>query len=55
MMDFGKWAFDNKRLVYFLVTVLLLGGAYSCYEMSKFEDPEVKVKLAMVVTTSQWN
>lgn len=51
MMDFGKWAFDNKRLVYFLVTVLLLGGAYSCYEMSKFEDPEVKVKLAMVVTT----
>lgn len=51
MMDLGKWAFANRRLVYFLVAVLLLGGAYSCYEMSKLEDPEVKVKQAMVVTT----
>ena len=51
MMDFGKWAFINRKLVYFLVAVLLLGGAWSCYEMSKLEDPEVKVKLAMVVTT----
>ena len=33
------------------MAVLLLGGAYSCYEMSKLEDPEIKVKLAMVVTT----
>lgn len=51
MMDFGKWAFDNKKLVYFLVAVQMLGGAFACYQMSKLEDPEVKVKLAMVVTT----
>lgn len=51
MMDFGKWAFDNRKLIYFLVAVLMVGGAFSCYEMSKLEDPEVKVKLAMVVTT----
>ena len=25
--------------------------SYSCYQMSKLEDPEIKVKLAMVVTT----
>jgi len=50
-MDFGKWAFNNRLLVYFLVAVLLVGGAYECYEMSKLEDPEVKVKMAMVVTT----
>ena len=50
-MDISKWAFQNRNLVYFLVAVLLLGGVYSCYEMSKLEDPEVKVKLAMVVTT----
>lgn len=50
MMDIGKWAFRNRNLVYFFVAVLLLGGAYSCYEMSKLEDPEIKVKLAMVVT-----
>lgn len=51
MFDFGRWAFSNKKLIYFLVGVLVLGGVLSCYEMSKLEDPEVKVKLAMVVTT----
>ncbi len=50
-MDISKWAFQNRNLIYFLLAVLLLGGAYSCYEMSKLEDPEIKVKLAMVVTT----
>lgn len=50
-MDLGKWAFNNRLLVYFLVAVFMLGGAYACYEMSKLEDPQVKVKLAMVVTT----
>ena len=49
-MDLGKWAFNNRLLVYFLVGVLLVGGAFSCYKMSKLEDPEVKVKMAMVVT-----
>ena len=50
-MDISKWAFRNRNLIYFLIAVLLLGGAYSCYQMSKLEDPEIKVKLAMVVTT----
>lgn len=51
MMDISKWAFSNRKLVYFLIAVLMVGGGYACYEMSKLEDPEVKVKLAMVVTT----
>lgn len=51
MIDFGKWAFRNKGLVYFLVGVLVVGGILNCYKMSKLEDPEVKVKMAMVVTT----
>ena len=50
-MDISKWAFQNRNLVYFLIAVLLVGGAYSTYQMSKLEDPEIKVKLAMVVTT----
>lgn len=50
-MDFGKWAFSNRLLVYFMVGVLLVGGTLACYNMSKLEDPEVKVKTAMVVTT----
>lgn len=51
MIDFGKWAFDNKKLVYFLVVVLLVGGFYAAYDMSKLEDPEIKVKMAMVIAT----
>ena len=51
MIDFSKWAFNNKKLVYFLVAVLLMGGIYSAYDMSKLEDPEIKVKTALVVST----
>lgn len=50
-MDLGKWALSNKLLVYFIVALLLAGGALACYNMSKLEDPEIKVKMAMVVTT----
>ncbi len=49
MIDFGKWAYDNRKLVYFIVAVLLLGGLYGAWSMSKLEDPEIKVKMAMVV------
>lgn len=49
MIDFGKWAFNNSKLVYFCIAVLMVGGILSAYRMSKLEDPEIKVKLAMVV------
>ena len=51
MTDISKWAFKNRNLVYFFIAVLLVGGAWSCYKMSKLEDPEIKVKTAMIVTT----
>ena len=50
-MDISKWAFNNRNLIQFLIAVLVVGGAWSCYRMSKLEDPEVNVKLAMIVTT----
>ena len=40
MIDFGKWAFANRKLVYFVVAVLLVGGILSAYDMSKLEDPD---------------
>lgn len=49
MIDFGKWAFTHRKLVYFLLAVLLVGGLKSVYDMGKLEDPEIKVKIAMVV------
>ena len=51
MIDLGKWAFGHAKLVYFLLAVLVAGGLRAAYDMSKLEDPEVKVKLAMVVAT----
>ena len=50
-MDLSKWAFNNRNLVYFLIAVLVVGGIFGAYQMSKLEDPEIKVKTAMVVTT----
>ena len=49
-MDISKWAFKNRYLVQFLIAVLIIGGIFGAYQMSKLEDPEVKVKTAMVVT-----
>jgi multidrug efflux pump subunit AcrB len=51
MKDVGKWALSNRKLVNFLMVVMVVGGAYSFYNMNKLEDPEIKVKMAMVVTT----
>lgn len=50
-MDITHWAFKNRNLIYFVIAVLTAGGALSCYRMSKLEDPEVRVKLALVATT----
>ena len=49
-MDISKWSFKNRNLVLFLIAVLVVGGIFGAYQMSKLEDPEVKVKTAMVVT-----
>lgn len=50
MKDIGNWALENKKLVYFLVFVLLIGGSVAYHNMSKLEDPELTVKIANVVT-----
>lgn len=49
--DISGWALDNQKLVYFLVAILVIGGAISYYDMPKLEDPALKVKQAMIVTT----
>ncbi|MDF9830345.1 efflux RND transporter permease subunit [Parabacteroides sp. PF5-6] len=51
MIDISSWALDNKKLIYFLIVVLVVGGILSFYDMSKLEDPEIRVKQAMIVTT----
>ena len=48
-IDFGRWAFKNSKLVSFLIAVLVMGGIFAYYDMSKLEDPELKVRQALVV------
>ncbi|NLA50044.1 MAG: efflux RND transporter permease subunit, partial [Bacteroidales bacterium] len=50
MKDWGNWALDNRKLVYFIIAVMVVGGVFALNDMSKLEDPEIKVKLAMVIT-----
>ena len=50
-MNFSKWALDNSKLINFLIVILIVGGLLAYGSMSKLEDPAIKVKQAMVVTT----
>lgn len=50
-MDISKWALNNSNLINFIIAILVAGGIYAASQMSKLEDPEIKVKQAMVVTT----
>jgi multidrug efflux pump subunit AcrB len=49
--DLSSWALDNQKLISFLVAILVVGGVLSYYDMPKLEDPALKVKQAMVITT----
>ena len=50
-IDFSNWALNNRKLINFFIICLVIGGVMSFYDMPKLEDPELKVKQAMVVTT----
>ena len=49
-MDLGKWALGNRNLINFLIAVMVVGGLLAFYNMSKLEDPEIRVKQAMILT-----
>ena len=49
-MSLTEYALGNRALIKFFIAVLVVGGVFAFREMSKLEDPEIKVKQAMVVT-----
>lgn len=49
-MNLSEYALNNRALIKFLILVLVVGGIFSFISMSKLEDPEIKVKQALVVT-----
>ena len=48
-MNLSEYALNNRALINFLIFVLVVGGLFSFMSMSKLEDPEIKVKQALVV------
>ncbi|MFI3283220.1 MAG: efflux RND transporter permease subunit, partial [Rikenellaceae bacterium] len=50
-MNISKWALANSKLVYYFITILVVGGVLSYINMSKLEDPAITVKQAVIVTT----
>lgn len=50
-MDFGNWGLRNRKLVGFLVAILIIGGFSAIKSMGKLEDPEIIIKQALVITT----
>lgn len=49
-MNLTEYALKNRALVYFFICVLVVGGIYSFFTMSKLEDPAITVKQAMIIT-----
>lgn len=50
MINLGNWALNNRKLVNFIVLILIIGGILAIRNMGKLEDPELIVKQALVVT-----
>lgn len=49
-MSITEYALGNRALVKFFIAVLVGGGIFAFFSMSKLEDPEIKVKQAMIIT-----
>ena len=49
-MNFPEFSINNKKIIYFLLAVLLIGGVLSFSELGKKEDPPFVVKSAVIIT-----
>lgn len=49
-MNIPKYALDNKKVIYFILAMLLIGGAISFFELPKKEDSPFSIKTAVLIT-----
>ncbi|MEG0519070.1 MAG: efflux RND transporter permease subunit, partial [Bacteroidales bacterium] len=49
-MNIPKYALENKKVIYFILAVLLIGGAISFFELPKKEDSPFSIKTAVLIT-----
>lgn len=49
-MKFIDYSIKNTIVIRFMVVLLVIGGLFSYFRLGKLEDPEFKIKEAMVIT-----
>jgi len=49
-MHISELVFKKKKIFYFLILAIILGGIFSFQKLSKLEDPEITVMVANVIT-----
>ena len=49
-MNLGVASVHNKRVVFFFMVLILVGGIWSYRNIGRLEDPEFTIKEALVVT-----
>lgn len=49
-MHISELVFKKKKIFYFLLAAVMVGGVASYLKLSKLEDPEIKVMVANVIT-----
>ena len=49
-MNIPKYSLENKKVIYFFLAVLLIGGIYSFFKLPKKEDSPFVIKQAVLVT-----
>jgi multidrug efflux pump subunit AcrB len=50
MKHISELVFKKKKIFYFLLVAIIIGGSFSFLKLSKLEDPEITVMIANVVT-----
>lgn len=49
-MNIPKYSLENRKIVYFFLAIMLIGGIYSFFELPKKEDSPFVIKTAALVT-----
>ena len=49
-MNLPVYSLENKKIIYFFLAVMLIGGIYSFFKLPKKEDSPFVIKQAVLVT-----
>ena len=49
-MNLPVYSLENKKIIYFFLAIMLIGGIYSFFKLPKKEDSPFVIKLAVLVT-----